>query len=132
MAPTNDYACTSCLPARHTWHWPLLARFDRRGSTVLEMVSHEFSSDGAQCFMCRGYLRHYIRAIAFFLNHFLDSTDLPLDPAQPLEITLLRVAVDADCLPWFARSPSSRCHCSAASVCVVRIFVHVVPVMRRT
>src|SRR5690554_3635204 len=74
----------------------LLARADGGGGAVAEVVAHELLADAPERLVDGGDLGHDVGAVPVLLDHTLEAPDLPLDPAQALDVSLLALGVDAD------------------------------------
>jgi len=73
-----------------------VARADRLGGAVLEVVAHQLAADRAQGLLHGGDLHQDVRAVAVLLDHLLEAAHLPLDPPQALEIAILDPGIDGD------------------------------------
>ena len=59
-----------------------VAGAQRFGSAMLQMVLQQYSFDGPQRLVDRRHLYQHVRAIAFFIHHFLHTAHLTFNPAQ--------------------------------------------------
>lgn len=66
------------------------------GRAVPQMVSHQLATDTTKRFVCGGDLSKDVRAVAIFFDHLLQAPHLPFYPAEPLEVALFDVRIDAD------------------------------------
>src|SRR5690606_28553258 len=94
----------------------LRTRADRGRGAVLQVVAHELTAHTAQSLVDRCDLHHDVRAVAVLLHHPLESADLPIDPAQALQVALLDLRVHRDRSPAavFAARRGSRAAAAAA------------------
>src|SRR5260370_4543014 len=65
------------------------------GGAMAQMIFHQVARYAAQRFLNGSDLGDDVRAIAVFLDHFLQATDLPFDAAEAILISLLQVRVYA-------------------------------------
>lgn len=56
---------------------------------MAQVVAHELATYAPQGFLRGRDLHHDVCAVAVFLDHFLETTDLPFDAAETLEVFLL-------------------------------------------
>src|SRR2546427_6334276 len=64
----------------------LSARPNGPGCAVLEMIPHQLPPDAAKRFVDRGYLGQNVSAVTVLLHHFLQSANLPFDPAKSRKV----------------------------------------------
>ena len=69
---------------------------DGRGRTMFQVVPHELSPHTTQRLLHGRDLRQDVGAVAILVDHFLQSTHLPFDASESLEIAIANVGIDAD------------------------------------
>jgi hypothetical protein len=60
---------------------------DCSGRAVLQMIPHKLPAYPAQRFVYRRDLSQDVGAVAIFLDHFLETSQLPLDPAESCQVS---------------------------------------------
>ena len=73
--------------------------FQRAARAMRQVVSHELARNASQRLLDRGDLHEYIGTISIFLDHFMQATHLPFDPAQARQIGRFCARVDGHGVP---------------------------------